>query len=619
MYNPGKTTTDNVVPLNSKSQPKKPKTNHKKKSQENITIIPSKINDVFNRVPIKETYCKLVMLADESGTLIIRVRTLAKFLNTSEKTISRNLKELHIRELIIKDRFTDEYGYQKMIIHIINYNKLAEKDTYVGKPGQDVVGQIVNNQLHDKDTAGEIINRQLYKTWEKSNELKKDFYDLPKQIQESEFPLIEEQMFDKRIKTDDRRACASEHDIILANQPPLPPHKPTPSISGAVSYISEQTSKQKTEQTKDQDVEYLVRLIMGFGTREGQAKQMIDTYGYDVVLDKVKYVKSLEGIDRKGGYLMAVLKAHGKKNGIAPPHKPTTPEEKQASEDRQKLAQMHWENVNNWLNKNYLSVELYLNNPLIEHKGIIFELSEILQGNVKAYKNKTLNELLNGELMTVPKLRDLCDRLIGENPNQLMGKNETSQEPIKNIVPGQVEKAISTTESLSPSTGKPDKETMQEIMARLARSKKISKGVLTETSDKINAQKAKSRTETVERNRMVNEAFIEIVADANKMERQQKSVEAVNVHNEDENVHNKEKPNFHNNSDVHNNKQSKITSRQQEILEYIKANKNVDQKSIKGKYSNANEKTIRRDMKALLDNGFIASKGNSRNKIYTAV
>ena len=79
MNNPDKSVTDNVISLNTEST-KKSKKNHKKKSRENITIIPSKVNDVFNRVPIKETYCKLVMLADESGTLIIRIRVRIQFI-----------------------------------------------------------------------------------------------------------------------------------------------------------------------------------------------------------------------------------------------------------------------------------------------------------------------------------------------------------------------------------------------------------------------------------------------------------------------------------------------------------------------------------------------------------
>ena len=82
------------------------------KRRENITIIPARFNDTFKRVTKKETYCKLVMLADDTGTIIIRLKQLADFLNTSDKTISKNLIELHNSGLIIKGKTFDQYGYQ---------------------------------------------------------------------------------------------------------------------------------------------------------------------------------------------------------------------------------------------------------------------------------------------------------------------------------------------------------------------------------------------------------------------------------------------------------------------------------------------------------------------------
>ena len=575
---------------------------NKTKKRENITIIPAKFNDTFNRVPLKETYCKLVMLADESGTVIIRIRTLANILNTNEKTISRNLKELHIRGLIIKDKIIDEYGYQKMIIHVVNYNKLAEK---ISEKGQDIPGQ--------------IINKHFYETLPKSNEMTKDFYDLPKKIQESGSPYNEIQKFDKIIKTDNKSAHASEHDIILTNQPSLPSHKPTASVSdSAVFDICEKTINQTASA---EDYNSLLKCLMGFNMPEQQARNLIEKYSYDVVMDKVNYVRRVEGVSNKGGYLTSVLKAYGKRNGLSPLAKPKTLEEKQALKAKEKLAQAHLLNIRKWFSKNYLTIESHINNPLVDQKYIIFELSKILQGNVLAGKNETVNELLNDELITIGRLHKLCD--------QLMSEEQTNQEASKNIVSAPVENANEVAQQQEPKNRSHTPMSLNERLAKVNRD--LTNTIVGKTSLSINQKKGKTAAEKEEHadlqkqlaeailaNKSLptggfhnNEAVSEAVSEAVPGQLNQgfiQNSEAVKINSEA--VNEAVKPQSWCGENL-----TKLTDRQKQIIEVIK---NTDKPSKKDiiDLAKISKSSVERELKVLLKIGIIEAHGYNRFTYY---
>lgn len=482
----------------------------KTKTRENITIIPAKVNDDFNRVSKKETYCKLVMLADDTGTIIIRLRKLADFLNTKDKTISKNLVKLQDNGFIIKDKILDQYGYQAMVIHIVNYDKLSENDT---ESNQNIAGQIINRRIYD--------TRIIYKTEKNFPETTKSFPQKAKDIYETEPPLIEEQKNDIK-NTNVKQKIAREQAANISKKSSLAPNEPTISVSDTVSYISEQKNAE--------DIEYLVRIILGFGTNETQARQMIQKYSYDVVLDKVNYVRSRDGINNKGGYLLAVLKAYGRKNGLSSNKKPTPNNTQHFIEQGESRAEIHWREgkklVTQLLKNKNIPLESLLNGISIEYKPTILEFLEIFNSYPHPCPGKPIDELLEGKNITLPVLK------------------QKLQENLRII------------ESI-------------------------------ESPDKTKDAKVFSGDN-----------------------------HSGNVRNTDENVQSQINDVQSQKAMISDTKESHITQRQQEILDYIWANKNVDRELLENEIAGVNEKTIRRDIKCLLDQGFIRWEWLNRKKVY---
>ena len=496
----------------------------KTKTRENITIIPARFNDTFKRVTKKETYCKLVMLADDTGTIIIRLKQLADFLNTSDKTISKNLIELHNSGLIIKGKTFDQYGYQAMMIHIIDYNKLSENDT---TSNQNMAGKILNKQFYETRVIHEN-EKDIHETWN-------NFYDTEKIIHETESPLIEEQKNDIK-NTNVKQKTAREQAVNLSNQSSLPSHKQATSVSDTVSYISEQKNAE--------NIEYLVRIILSFGTNETQARQMIQKYSYDVVLDKVNYVRSRDGIDNKGGYLLAVLKAYGRKNGLSSNKKPTPNNTQHSMEQGESRAEIHWREgkklVTQLLQDKNIPLESLLNGISIEYKPTILEFLEIFNSYPHPCPGKPIDELLEGKNITLPVLKQ------------------------------KLQENLSIIESIES----PDNTKDAKVFSGDNHS-----GNVRNTDENVQSQ--------------INDV----------------QSQDTNVQSQSENVQSQK-------AIISDTKESHITQRQQEILDYIRVNKNVDRELLENAIAGVNEKTIRRDIKHLLDQGFIRWEWHNRKKVY---
>ena len=400
----------------------------------------------------------------------------------------------------------------------------------------------------------------------------------------------------------------------------------------------------------------VVSRLSAIGTHEAQAVKIITSYGFKLVWSVINYVEDLKKngypIKNVGGYVRGCLTkiANGtfslkqtKKCHNSELANTTNQHHNQAEslmgegELNEKLAQTHLGNIRKWFSKNYSTIESYINNRLVDHKHIIFELSEILHGNVLARKNETVNELLNSESITIGRLHELCD--------QLMGEEKSRQESTKTIVKPSVSKSRSGTKLKEENESKQTEKTIHTAMSINERLAKIgvdlSDTVVVKTSLKIQEEKAKTAAEKeahADRQRQYADAILEnkslatggvqpkveqseaVISGAVKSQLKQELELKENFKNKP--VQNKSEAtidavNIQSQiSAVRSENKIQIPPRQQDILDYIKTNKTVDQKSIKNKFENVDVRTIRRDLHVLIEQGLVTDEGSTRNKIY---
>ncbi len=264
---------------------------------------------------------------------------------------------------------------------------------------------------------------------------------------------------------------------------------------------------------------------------------MIQKYSYDVVLDKVNYVRSRDGINNKGGYLLAVLKAYGRKNGISSNKKPTPNNTKHFMEQGESRAEIHWREgkklVTQLLQDKNIPLESLLNGISIEYKPTILEFLEIFNSYPHPCPGKPIDELLEGKNITLPVLKQ------------------------------KLQENLSIIESIES----PDNTKDAKVFSGDNHS-----GNVRNTDENVQSQ--------------IND-----------------------VQSQSENVQSQK-------AIISDTKESHITQRQQEILDYIRVNKNVDRELLENAIAGVNEKTIRRDIKRLLDQGFIRWEWHNRKKVY---
>lgn len=647
MYNSDNPATDNIVPFNSKSiQSDNPKTKinqqkvqtsqqkvrsdqrnrQKEASKCKFLVMKTALNKFFKRVTPKDLFVYIQNGAKQTGYCFARNRRMAIDLETTEETIKYLIRVLLIMGAIEKHVGWNDSGYRfRKLYPLVHVDDVTDEVFLYDKDGNAVkIDEQDEKHFDENEQASNCNNLTKKYTEEESKKIlptggeikleglkihPKGLKIKPKSLKI--YPYTESTGNQKEIK---RQNTDTENDVsLLANIDQAKINviglNEDGSVSDSVSCFSLNRSVSVA--------------LQNLGIHESQAESYIERHGANAVAKVIQAVAQRKNVRNMGAYLSGILRKDAinidslnlAKKVTATTSVAGREKEKEAgkelAQNGKELAKKHWENIDNFWKKNYKAFELYQNTRLDEHKGIIFETLEILNSNPRAYPNYPLYEDLNGQSITASNLRIICDRLIGENPNQLMEEGTTSQEPSKNIVPHQVEKA-------NKPTKKPSAGILADIIKRTSGADNFMAKVL--------AAKKQTNVNKVEKNRMVNEAFIEAVNKSSPT----KNGSLFKNEPVSEPVGGQLSQGFSLKTDFKNepvqneNEPVKLTSpkddqilhtlsdRQKKIIAYIsKANKPSTQ-DISNQFTGVSKSSIKRDIKKLIELGKIRTEGENK-------
>ena len=569
-----------------------------------FVLVRTALNKLFKKVSPKEFFAYIDAMAEQKGYCWARNRAIARDLETSEAVIKYLIRLLLIMGVIRKEECWDVNGYKKRkIFPLVHVDEVTDEIFFFDNNLYEEYIDL-DNKIDDKKILpeGKQTKSGGLKIKPKSLEIKPKSQKIIPHTENRGKQKI------KKYRTETEKHVRASQ-ITFANQ--------------ATDISSEFSGSDSVFCVSGYQSVSIA--LQSFGMHESQAIENIEKHGVAAVRQLIDDVAQKGNVRNMGAYLAGVLKKDtinflSNKKGTET-HANT--DRDQAKIVDSKLAQVHWNNINKWWSKHYLIFESYINNQSVDQKHVIFELSEILQGNVRAYKYNTLNEPLNGKVITIGELRDRCD--------QLMEEEKTSQETIKTIVSEPVEKA-------SKATQKP-KHIQRSLVDIIAGSKAdLSGSTLAQYAKKLEANKAKTPTEkaaNADKQRQIAEAILaekslakgglqlksEAVSESVPDQVNQgfiKNSESVKINYEA--VNESVKPQSWCGEDLNSGVSDEISTnpidRQQKIIDHLKFNGQASMKEFEKLFPGVSRTAIKNTIKPLLETNKIWLSGKGRFAFY---